>query len=61
MNARKVEAQKLVTRETSDVELVHEDIAALAYTKFVERGGMPGSQLEDWLTAEAQLRAARLK
>lgn len=61
MNARRVEAPKLVTRETSDLELAHEDIARLAYLRFVDRGSADGFHLEDWLAAEAELRGARSK
>jgi len=59
MNARKAVAPKLVTRATSDVELAHDDIAQLAYLRFLARGGAHGFHAEDWLAAEAELRAAR--
>jgi hypothetical protein len=57
MNARKVEAPKVVTRPTTDVELAHDDIAHLAYARFLARGGVHGFHVEDWFAAEAALRA----
>ena len=56
ISARKTEAAKLVTRETTDVEVAHEDIAHVAYMRFIERGCAHGFHVEDWLAAEAQLR-----
>jgi hypothetical protein len=32
-----------------------EEIALRAYHIFLERGGMPGNELEDWIEAERQL------
>jgi hypothetical protein len=32
-----------------------EDIALRAYHLYIERGGMPGNELEDWIEAERQL------
>ncbi len=29
-----------------------------AYQLYLQRGGLPGSQLEDWLQAEAEIRRA---
>jgi len=37
-----------------------EQIATRAYFRFLERGGSPGSELEDWVGAEADLRARLL-
>ena len=34
----------------------HEEIARLAYTYWQARHGAPGSELEDWLRAEAELK-----
>lgn len=34
-----------------------EEIALRAYHIFLERGGMPGNELEDWIEAERQLLA----
>ncbi len=36
-----------------------EDIAILAYTFYLERGGQNGSQADDWLRAEQTLRSAK--
>jgi hypothetical protein len=33
-----------------------EDIRARAYQKFLERGGAHGSHLDDWVSAERELR-----
>jgi hypothetical protein len=33
-----------------------EEIARRAYAIFQERGGFPGSELDDWLQAERELR-----
>jgi hypothetical protein len=37
----------------------HDEIRKLAYTIHVERGGQHGSDLDDWLQAERQLRDER--
>ena len=37
-----------------------EDIARRAYELYELRGGGPGSDLEDWLTAERELKSAPL-
>jgi hypothetical protein len=34
---------------------IHDRIAKCAYDKFLERGSTPGFELEDWLSAEADL------
>jgi large subunit ribosomal protein L7/L12 len=36
---------------------MNERIAARAYERFLERGGVHGHDLEDWIAAEAELRA----
>jgi len=33
----------------------HQDIATLAYRKFLERGAQDGRALDDWLEAEREL------
>jgi hypothetical protein len=38
------------------VPLSHEQIALRAYHIYLERGGQPGDQFLDWVTAERQLR-----
>jgi len=37
----------------------HEEIATLAYRKFLERGGQDGRALDDWLEAERELQGGR--
>jgi hypothetical protein len=41
----------------SSVEVTHDMIAGRAYERFAMRGYAHGGALEDWLTAEAELRA----
>jgi hypothetical protein len=36
----------------------HDEIAKRAYELYLERGSVPGYELEDWLTAEAEVTAA---
>lgn len=38
-----------------------QEIAARAYFRFLERGGYPGFEVEDWLAAEAELSAGPTK
>lgn len=40
----------------SDVQVPHEYVALRAYHLYLERGGQPGDQFQDWVTAERQLR-----
>ena len=42
---------------TSGVKIPHEKIAMRAYEKWCGRGRPHGSQVQDWLEAEAELRA----
>jgi hypothetical protein len=37
----------------------HQDIATLAYRKFLTRGGQDGRAIDDWLEAERELRRGR--
>ena len=37
-----------------------DDIRRRAYEIYMERGNMPGRELEDWLQAESELRSAAL-
>lgn len=39
-------------------DVTDEQIAARAYERFLERGGEPGHDVEDWLAAEQELRGA---
>lgn len=45
------------SKTTAPIVLREADIAARAYELFVARGGQHGHALEDWLTAEAELRS----
>ncbi len=40
---------------TSKSTLTHEEIALRAYQIYLERGGAPGNELEDWTRAEREL------
>jgi len=38
----------------------HEEIRRRAYEIYLERGGLPGRELEDWLQAESEFESAAL-
>ena len=38
--------------------LNHNEIRSRAYEIYLERGGLPGYELEDWLQAESELESA---
>jgi hypothetical protein len=38
----------------------HDDIRRRAYEIYLERGGFPGHELEDWLQAEREFVSARI-
>jgi hypothetical protein len=38
--------------------LNHDEIRRRAYEIYVERGGLPGQELEDWLQAEREIESA---
>jgi hypothetical protein len=42
--------------DTTDREPRHEEIAELAYHRYLDRGGQHGSDFDDWLEAERALR-----
>jgi len=48
-------AESVTAPVTAAYEPTHEDIAALAYSYWVERGCQGGSPEEDWLRAEREL------
>lgn len=52
------EIEPLTSVETL-VEITHESIAELAYRIWVRHGRLEGKALQDWLQAQAQLRAER--
>ena len=43
-------------RAKRSVEPSHDDIRRRAYERYLERGGGPGSEVDDWLQAEQELR-----
>ncbi len=45
-------ARKSMTPKST---LTHEEIALRAYEIYLERGGAPGNELEDWTRAEREL------
>lgn len=63
LTAAKTEAPMLVTRPVEKVVEVapigRDEIARLAFAKFVSRGYTHGHAVNDWLSAEAELRAAK--
>ena len=69
LTAAKTEAPMLVTRPVEKVVEVapvvvaapigRDEIARLAFAKFVSRGYTHGHAVTDWLSAEAELRAAK--
>lgn len=38
----------------------HEEVSLRAYEIYLERGGIPGNELDDWLQAERELERAAL-
>ena len=38
----------------------HDEIRRRAYEVYLERGGLPGRELEDWLQAESEFESAAL-
>ena len=72
LTARKTEAPMLVTRPLEESKVVEpapllvgpapigrDEIAHLAFAKFAARGYVHGHAVHDWLSAEAELRAAK--
>jgi hypothetical protein len=45
-------------RRASNLAVSHEDIALAAYFRAQERGFTPGAEMDDWLQAEQEIRAA---
>jgi len=55
--ARQLENDSLTTAPTRlEPAIIEDEIARRAYDLYVERGGTPGHELDDWLTAERELR-----
>jgi hypothetical protein len=44
---------------SADQASSHEQIRLRAYEVYLERGGFPGNELDDWLQAERELERAR--
>jgi hypothetical protein len=61
--ARKTAAEKLDRKRERKLTPVpsREAIAKRAYELYLQRGSEPGYELEDWLTAEAELIAAAVE
>jgi hypothetical protein len=53
----RVSTPQVPTTSTPSVKVPHEKIAMRAYEKWCKRGRPSGSQQQDWLEAEAELRA----
>jgi hypothetical protein len=49
------------TPASTPVKVPHENIAARAYEKWCKRGRPNGSHMQDWLEAEAELRAENMR
>lgn len=45
-----------MTTQTNEVDLTEEMISTRAYQRYAERGGEDGHDVEDWLSAEEELR-----
>jgi hypothetical protein len=48
------EAVRAGTTEGPDGSSAHEEIRGRAYEIFLERGGQPGFEMDDWLQAERE-------
>jgi hypothetical protein len=48
--------QSVFDPEHAEPEVSNRDIARRAYAIYEQRGGKPGSELDDWLQAERELR-----
>lgn len=55
--ARQLENDPLTTAPAAaEPAIIEDEIARRAYELFEERGGAPGHELDDWLTAEREVR-----
>ena len=52
--------QPSVKDASGNHSLYNDDIRRRAYEIYLERGGLPGRELEDWLQAEGELKSAAL-
>jgi hypothetical protein len=46
---------------STQVKIPHDKIAMRAYDKWCQRGCPPGTDLKDWLEAEAELRSEHMR
>lgn len=59
--ARKPRARRTVPSENAaPLEPTQFEIAERAYYLYLERGGVAGSEFDDWIRAERELRQARV-
>ena len=49
------EATRARTAAGSDGKSAHDEIRRRAYEIYLERGGQPGGEIDDWLQAEREL------
>ena len=56
-----VESRKDAPGGGLPVSNVEEDIRRRAYELYLERGGTPGHEREDWITAEREVRSRQLQ
>jgi hypothetical protein len=49
------EGARTETAESPDGNSTHEEIAGRAYEIYLQRGGQPGGEMDDWLQAEREL------
>ena len=56
-----VSSQAAGRPQTAEDNPIHKEIELRAYQIFVERGGEPGHDVEDWLQAESELLEAYTK
>ena len=47
------------SQRDAEVEIAPHEVARRAFEKFMERGGEHGYDVQDWLAAEAEIRAGR--
>jgi len=52
----RVSAPPTTSPTTQSVKIPHEKIAMRAYEKWCQRGRPQGTELQDWMEAEAELR-----
>jgi hypothetical protein len=51
--------QPMFEPEQAMPDVENEDIAQRAYAIYLQRGGFPGAELDDWLQAERELREGK--